>query len=453
MNKNLNHQNINYIEMDLNLLNSTYSLICHKSKNTTNGKDTLHNQVLKEQEHGNNIIGAINGDFFNLENGIPVCNNIINGEIFSTSLTIDEEILRPCVAILENKIDIDNYHFNGKINLIDKNFCKTQVKIDSINRNDYIENTVNIFNHKNNEHSTIYFPKEKEDALLILITPENSSPYFKNLKTINGKITNIINDPEHNYKISKNEIALVAYNDKKYLFSNIFKNMKVEINFETINSSTYTAPKINHLLTGHEFILYNNEIPNNNYFSKTWTLNSTNAKNHRTSLAITNRNTLIILTVDKKDIFKGMSLPELGNFLKSKGAHKAINLDGGGSTSMMIRELGIHTLKNINLSRENRSISNSIMIKNLLPYTTDIKDFYFHDSPIINKNENKKFNFIAYDSNLNPIDIYLLPNIKLTSNIGIFDQNGIFFPSQTECEGTITIEINNISKTYNLQII
>ncbi|EIA23088.1 hypothetical protein SFB3_315G0, partial [Candidatus Arthromitus sp. SFB-3] len=33
-----------------------------------------------------------------------------------------------------------------------------------------------------------------------------------------------------------------------------------------------------------------------------------------------------------------MSLIELAHFLKSKGAYKAINLDGGGSTSMMIRE-------------------------------------------------------------------------------------------------------------------
>ena len=41
--------------------------------------------------------------------------------------------------------------------------------------------------------------------------------------------------------------------------------------------------------------------------------------------------------------FKGMSLIELAHFLKSKGAYKAINLDGGGSTSMMIREPGIHS--------------------------------------------------------------------------------------------------------------
>lgn len=454
MNKKSNHQNINYIEMDLNLIDCTYSLMCHKSKNITNGKETLKNQVMEEQNNGKNIIGAINGDFFNLNSGIPVCNNLINGEFFSTSLTENEEKLRPSFVIFENNhIDIDHYHFKGNINLIDKNSYRTQIKIDSINRNDYIENTINIFNHKNNENSTIYLPKDREDALIILITPDDEDSSFYNEKTIKGKITNIINDPPHTYKISKNEIAIVAYDDKKYLFLKTFINMNIELNFEIKKYSRYPVSKIKHLLTAHEFILHNGQIPDDNYFSKTWNSSSVYSKNHRTAIALTTRNTLMILTVDKKDNFKGMSLTELGNFLKSKDAYKAINLDGGGSTSMMIRELGIHSLKNTNLNREDRSIANSIMITNKLPYTTNIKDFYFHDSPQIDKNETKKLNFIAYDINLNPIDIYLLPNVKLSSDIGIFDSNGVFYPPPYECEVTITIEIDNISKTYNLQVI
>ena len=452
MNKPSNHQNINYIEMDLNLINSTYSLMCHKSKNITNGKETLKSQVDLEQTKGKNIIAAINGDYFNLNSGIPVCNNLINGEIFSTSLTKDEEDIRPCFTILEDgQIDIDYYYFGGNISLIDKNSFSTEININSINRNDYIENTINVFNHKNNEKSTIYLPKDREDALIILITPKDFDTTFFNEKTIEGKITNIVNDPPHTYKISKNEIALVAYDDKKNLFSNSFMGMDVKLNFK-IQKLNNSNSKIKHLLTAHEFILYDGKIPDKDYFSKTWNYCSVYSKNHRTVLALTTRNTLIILTVDKKDIFKGMSLIELGNFLKSKDAYKAINLDGGGSTSMMIKNLGHHTLENINLAREERSISNSIMITNNLPYTTEIKDFYFHDSPEINRHENRKLNIIAYDVNLNPIDVYLLPNLNLSSNVGIFDSSGVFYPLEKECEGFITIDINNISKTYNIKI-
>ena len=59
MGKQFNHQNINYIEMDLNLINQTYSLMCHKSQNITNGKSTLNDQVNHEQKNGNNIIGQM----------------------------------------------------------------------------------------------------------------------------------------------------------------------------------------------------------------------------------------------------------------------------------------------------------------------------------------------------------------------------------------------------------
>lgn len=454
MNKYSNNQNINYIEMDLNLLNSTYSLMCHKSKNVTAGKMTLNNQVLKEQDHGKNIIGAINGDFFNMSNGIPVCNNVINGEFFSTSLTRDDEVMRPCFAILDNnRIDIDNYHFKGYINLVDNRSYKTQLNIDSINRMDYIEDTLNIFNSKCNDSGTLFLPKEKEDAIIISIIPENSISSFYNRETIKGKINQIINDPSNMYKLKDNEIALVAYNNKKELLNKAYLGMDVEIDFEIRKSSNYSSPRVNHLLTGHEFIIYDGQILPQNYFSRTWTPGSTNIKNYRTALALTNRNTLIITTIDKKDDFKGMSLIELAHYLKSKGAYKAINLDGGGSTSMMIRKPGIYSLENINFPRENREISNSIMITNNLPYTSDIKDFYFHDSPTISIKEFKKLNIVAYDSNFNPIDIYKIPSLKLHSDVGTFNEEGIFFPIKGGCKGSITIEVNNISKTYDLEII
>ncbi len=452
MNKKLNHQNINYIEMDLNLINKTFSLMCHKPKNITNGKDTLKNQVLQEQKNMQNVVAAINGDFFNFESGIPVCNNIVNGEIFSTAINNKDQNIRPSFAILEdNSVEIDYFCFNGNICLINKNM-KKNISIDSINRNDYIENTINLFNYKNNEFSTIYLPKEKEDALIILITPNNSQSSFYNNQKIKGKITNIINDPPNIYKITNDQIAIVVYNEKKCEFSEAFINMDVEIDV-TINKNFHKDQlKVNHLLTGHEFILCDGVIPDKEYFNSLWNINSVYSQNHRTALALTSRNTLLLLTVDKKNEFKGMSLPELGDFFLSKDAYKAINLDGGGSTSMMIREPGVYSLKNANMSREDRKISNSLMIKNLLPYSHKLKDFYLNDSKIINKNEIRKLIIIAYDINLNPIDIYKLPNLKLTSDVGIFDPYGTFYPIKSNCTGKIYIEIDDIIKTYEITI-
>lgn len=440
--------------MDLNLINNSFSLWCNKAKNITNGKETLNTQIIDQQRKGKNLIAAINGDFFNIYNGIPSCTNLSHEEIYSTSISEKDEILRPCFAILEdNTVDINHYGFMGNITFIDKKNREIQVKLDSVNRNDYIENTINLFNFKNNEYSTIFLPKEKEDALILLIKPNNSNTLFINEKTIYGKLSNIINDPENIYKLSKDEIAVVAYGDKKDMFSKLYKNMDVKISLEIKRKNTIYSPKIKHLLTGHEFILYDEEIPSEEYFNCTWSKHSVYQKNHRTALALTKRNTLIILTVDKINEFKGMSLPDLGEFLKSLDAYVAINLDGGGSTSMMVRQLGTYSLKNVNIPKENRLISNSIMISNTLPYTTNIKDFYFYDTPQINKTEHRKLNFIAYDVNFNPIDIYTLSNLKLSSDVGTFDENGVFYPYEFNCKGNIFIEINEIRKSFPIEII
>ena len=335
MNKKSNHQNLNYIEMDLNLINKTFSLMCHKSNNTTNGKETLSNQVTHEQKNMQNIIAATNGDFFNCESGIPVCNNIVNGEIFSTSINREDQYLRPSFAILDDySIHMDHFYFDGDLTLMGKN-NKKHITIDSVNRNDYIENTINIFNHKNNEFSTIYLPKEREDALIILISPNDSNTCFYNGKKIMGKITEIINDPPNIHKLIENQIAIVAYDEKKLEFSEIYKGMSVEINLNVSKNFDKNQSKVEHLLTGHEFVLYDGIIPDKDYFSSIWNPSAVYSQNHRTAIALTSRHTLIILTVDKKNEFKGMSLPELGEFFKSKDAYRAINLDGGGSTSMM----------------------------------------------------------------------------------------------------------------------
>ena len=50
------------------------------------------------------------------------------------------------------------------------------------------------------------------------------------------------------------------------------------------------------------------------------------------------RRTLLLVTVDgrQQDLSVGMTLPELARLMRSQGAHAAYNLDGGGSTTMVI---------------------------------------------------------------------------------------------------------------------
>lgn len=67
----------------------------------------------------------------------------------------------------------------------------------------------------------------------------------------------------------------------------------------------------------------------------------THKRHPRTCVGIT-EGSIIFITVDgRSDEAAGMSLPELQAFLLSLGCLEAINLDGGGSTTMWIRDQGI----------------------------------------------------------------------------------------------------------------
>ncbi|MGC8863350.1 MAG: phosphodiester glycosidase family protein, partial [Armatimonadota bacterium] len=62
------------------------------------------------------------------------------------------------------------------------------------------------------------------------------------------------------------------------------------------------------------------------------------ARHPRTAIGLTRDNKLLLVTVDgRQTISAGISLPDLAALMKRLGAVTAINLDGGGSTSLSVR--------------------------------------------------------------------------------------------------------------------
>src|SRR5699024_1948274 len=63
-------------------------------------------------------------------------------------------------------------------------------------------------------------------------------------------------------------------------------------------------------------------------------------KTSRTAVGVDKtHNKVFFVTVDTS-VSNGMSIPELAQLMKDLGADAALNLDGGGSTTMAIRQKG-----------------------------------------------------------------------------------------------------------------
>lgn len=89
----------------------------------------------------------------------------------------------------------------------------------------------------------------------------------------------------------------------------------------------------------------------------------------RTAVALTNDERLYLVTIDGRSFQSyGMTIPELSEFLKNLGAEYALNLDGGGSTSMWIRnatKTGIVNYPSDNFEFDHegeRSVANALLI-------------------------------------------------------------------------------------------
>lgn len=99
--------------------------------------------------------------------------------------------------------------------------------------------------------------------------------------------------------------------------------------------------------------------------------NAFNLHRHpRSAIAITKDNKLLLVTVDGRNkSAQGMNLKELAYLLKLLGAEKALNLDGGGSTTLFVnseRKRGIlnHPTDNKRFDHEGeRPVANAILIK------------------------------------------------------------------------------------------
>lgn len=79
----------------------------------------------------------------------------------------------------------------------------------------------------------------------------------------------------------------------------------------------------------------------------------------RTALGITDRGNLLIVTVSGRSQFSiGMTLDELAELMMDLGAVDAMNLDGGGSTTMILRQ----RVFNLPSSGEERRVSNALLV-------------------------------------------------------------------------------------------
>ncbi|CAM3267044.1 phosphodiester glycosidase family protein [Filibacter tadaridae] len=179
----------------------------------------------------------------------------------------------------------------------------------------------------------------------------------------------------------------------------------------------------------------------------------------RTAIAIDKTGTKVFMvTVDGRQApySKGMALKEFAEYLVSIGADRALNLDGGGSTTMAVRKPGDFNVSLFNRPSDGRerSVSTSLFAVSTAPKGTSAtvsaelakKGVYLKGtkgSVVLNH---------VMDNYYNPVK-FSTKNMKLSSPQGLISTNGLNFTAEKAGVGSITIQGDGATGTIPLEVV
>ncbi|MBA1334038.1 MAG: hypothetical protein HPY66_1522 [Firmicutes bacterium] len=161
---------------------------------------------------------------------------------------------------------------------------------------------------------------------------------------------------------------------------------------------------------------------------------------------------MFAVTVDgRTQSSAGMTQEQLAQFMIEIGAYNALNLDGGGSSTMLARKLGEEDLSLVNTPSDGsmRRISNGLGIESTAP-RGPLKYIFLEtaDSNVF-AGTGRTINVKGYDSNYNPVSIDERKVDFEVSGVSGGFSGSVFYP---ETAGNATVTAKYMGKTASISL-
>ncbi len=259
-------------------------------------KTLANKRKLTKIANDTNSIVAINGGFFKPETGVPLGTLMIDKKLYTGPI-----YNRVAFGIFENEYRTERIQLDAKIITKDET-----IKIDNINQPRMLSSYI------------IAYTKDWGNYA------PASPQYGVQIQIIGNKIAKVSTNPLF---IPENGYVIVGPKSK---LNNIINSQDIDI----IISTNPKWENVKHIISGGPYLVKDNQIFIDMTAQK---LQSIGGRNPRTAIGYTQNNDLILVTADGREGSSiGLTLKELANLMKELGCINAINLDGGGSTTMYI---------------------------------------------------------------------------------------------------------------------
>lgn len=288
---------------------------------STKGRETISSLT---QRRG--ALVGVNADFFPFT-GDPLGTCIIDGELVS-----EPGLHRVVVGVLKNGgIIFDNPVIDARLTL-SNGFGR---QIDGINR-DRETNQVVVYTCTWGAST-----KTKFSGTEVVLTSDDlpirvGKPMNLTVTEVRTKATNTA-IPEKSIVISAGGPAAF------YLKENLKPGDKITVQFNIKSANGTDWTQVDQAVGGGPWLL-----KDGNQFidlaTESMKSSFSTARHPRTAVGVTSDGKILIVTVDgRQSISRGISLPGLSDLMKNLGATNAINLDGGGSTTLSYRGIVVNS--------------------------------------------------------------------------------------------------------------
>jgi exopolysaccharide biosynthesis protein len=306
------------------------------------GREKTSSMAIRSNYTGHWSVGAINGDFFDLATGMPNNIQVQNGEVLR-----NERADWPTVGFNLNKeVSISKPYVTGSLKLRDSSLSMNGINVVRDNNKLIFYNQ---FFGASTGTTTSGFEAIVTPIVSWLVNDtvycivDSISPYGNNTIIPDGKMVVSANGATANFLSSH-----IAVSDTVKILLNILPSVS----------------KLKEMIGGYPILVKDGDAASMNS-NEPFVYN----KHPRTAVGV-NRDTtkLFLVTVDGRQISSlGMNLYELADLMLQIGVYQGINLDGGGSTTMVVRN---EIMNSPSDASGERPVSNALLVVSKAPLDT-----------------------------------------------------------------------------------
>lgn len=394
--------------MEVDLTNPFLSIATAKANDRLAGLEKTSSMSMRKSVEGNRVVGAINGDFFS-GTGIPVNAQIAEGEIVRTPIS------RGTIGFDVNKMPIIQIPgYSGKVISKTSNFA-----VNNVNADRFTDAMILYNSFMGSSTNTNEFGNE------VVCTP--ISEWYVN-DTVWCTVGNVqlntgnINIPEGKVVLSGHGLAASFLADNLNSGDTIGFLLNIGDNTKVLTSLIGGYPQI--IASGISSI--SGDVPSH-----------TAERHPRTAVGYSEDYTkLYLVTVDgRQESSIGITLAELADYMLTFNIYEAINLDGGGSTTMVANNEVVNSPSDVT---GERNVANALLVKSSAPLGSLEKISIRPSKLNIRYGSTKHMQISGYDEYDNVIEIE--PSTlswEIINNVGVFIENDTFKANGTDFTGYI----------------